>query len=86
MFMSRGDRRDDIFPDDVDRQDFLKTLAEKGSEMTIDALFGWRRVKLGRASCEWNRSKRQSSLFRLEGVAAFGSFLHFAPRSPPPRG
>jgi REP element-mobilizing transposase RayT len=26
--MSRGDRREDIFPDDVDRQDFLKTLAE----------------------------------------------------------
>jgi len=26
--MSRGDRRDDIFLNDVDRQDFLKTLAE----------------------------------------------------------
>jgi putative transposase len=26
--MSRGDRREDIFIDDVDRQDFLKTLAE----------------------------------------------------------
>jgi REP element-mobilizing transposase RayT len=26
--MSRGDRRDDIYFDDVDRQDFLKTLAE----------------------------------------------------------
>ncbi len=26
--MSRGDRREDIFLDDVDRQDFLKTLAE----------------------------------------------------------
>ena len=26
--LSRGDRRDDIFLDDVDRQDFLKTLAE----------------------------------------------------------
>jgi hypothetical protein len=26
--MSRGDRREDIFQDDVDRQDFLKTLAE----------------------------------------------------------
>jgi REP element-mobilizing transposase RayT len=24
----RGDRREDIFEDDVDRQDFLKTLAE----------------------------------------------------------
>jgi REP element-mobilizing transposase RayT len=26
--MSRGDRREDIFRDDIDRQDFLKTLAE----------------------------------------------------------
>jgi putative transposase len=26
--MSRGDRREDIFLDNVDRQDFLKTLAE----------------------------------------------------------
>ncbi len=26
--MSRGDRREAIFPTDVDRQDFLKTLAE----------------------------------------------------------
>ena len=26
--LSRGDRREDIFLDDVDRQDFLKTLAE----------------------------------------------------------
>jgi hypothetical protein len=26
--MSRGDQQDDIFFDDVDRQDFLKTLAE----------------------------------------------------------
>jgi hypothetical protein len=26
--ISRGDRREDIFKDDVDRQDFLKTLAK----------------------------------------------------------
>ena len=26
--MRRGDRREDLFWDDVDRQDFLKTLAE----------------------------------------------------------
>jgi putative transposase len=26
--MDRGDRQEDIFVDDVDRQDFLKTLAE----------------------------------------------------------
>ena len=29
---SRGDRREDIFSDDVDRQDFLKTLAEAGQK------------------------------------------------------
>jgi len=26
--LSRGDRREEIYDDDVDRQDFLKTLAE----------------------------------------------------------
>jgi putative transposase len=26
--MSRGDRREDIYRDEVDRQDFLRTLAE----------------------------------------------------------
>ena len=31
-FMSRGNRREDIFQDDVDRQDFLKTLAEAKGE------------------------------------------------------
>src|ERR1022692_4595112 len=30
--MGRGDRREDIFVDDVDRQDFLKTLAEAGQK------------------------------------------------------
>ena len=27
--MSRGDRREEIFHDEVDRQDFLRTLAEQ---------------------------------------------------------
>jgi putative transposase len=30
--MSRGDRYEDVFLDDVDRQDFLKTLAEACQE------------------------------------------------------
>ena len=34
--MNRGDRQENIFVDDVDRQDFLKTLAE-GCQKT-----GWR--------------------------------------------
>ena len=42
----RGDRREDIFVDDVDRQDFLKTLADacqKSSRVVTgcqDQLFG----------------------------------------------
>jgi REP element-mobilizing transposase RayT len=35
--MSRGDRREDIFLNDVDRHDFLKTLAGKGSVNGIDS-------------------------------------------------
>jgi hypothetical protein len=31
--MSRGDRRENIFPSDLDRQDFLKTFAEGGQKM-----------------------------------------------------
>ena len=30
--MSRGDRRENIYQDDVDRQDFLKTLAEASND------------------------------------------------------
>ena len=43
--MSRGDRREDIFKDDVDRQDFLKTLAEACQKKTV----GWiaNRLKMG---------------------------------------
>ena len=37
--MSRGNRREDTFPDDVDRQDFLKTLAEacRKADFQVDA-------------------------------------------------
>ena len=34
--MSRGDRYENIYLDDVDRQDFLKTLAVQVSVLTID--------------------------------------------------
>ena len=30
--LDRGDRREAIFVEDVDRQDFLKTLAEAGGD------------------------------------------------------
>ena len=33
--MSRGDRREDIYLDDVDRHDFLKTLAEACGEVHL---------------------------------------------------
>jgi hypothetical protein len=32
--MSRGDRREDVFLDDVDRQDFLKMLGIKDSHLS----------------------------------------------------
>jgi hypothetical protein len=35
--MSRGDRREDIFLNDVDRYDFLKTLAEAFQKTRWDA-------------------------------------------------
>ncbi len=35
--MSRGDRREAIFRDDVDWQDFLKTLAETGQKTGFEA-------------------------------------------------
>jgi REP element-mobilizing transposase RayT len=49
---SRGNRREDIFPDEVDRQDFVKTLADARQKT------GWqvsaaniRRMVKGNASC-----------------------------------
>ena len=38
-FMSRGDRRENIFLDDVDRQDFLKTLAQACQKTAWQVLF-----------------------------------------------
>jgi hypothetical protein len=40
--MSRGDREEDIFLDDVDRQDFLKTLAEACQKRAFEP--GWGRA------------------------------------------
>jgi hypothetical protein len=41
--MDRGDRREDIFINDVDRQDLLKTLAEacQKTDWQIHRSFGW---------------------------------------------
>jgi hypothetical protein len=45
--MDRGDRREDIFLDDVDRQDFLKTLAEARFMRTLPSKWIAARVRLG---------------------------------------
>ena len=41
--MDRGDRRGDIFVNDVDRQDILKTLAEacQNAAWQVHGSFGW---------------------------------------------
>ena len=39
--MDRGDRREDIFVNDVDRQDFLKTLARSGSTQEAGQPRAW---------------------------------------------
>ena len=38
--MSRGDRREDIFPEDVDRQDFLKTFEWNNQGFPSPTIFG----------------------------------------------
>ncbi len=48
--MSRGDRRDDIFFDDVDRYHFIKTLGEaclKTAQAKADRLVAEERLRLG---------------------------------------
>ncbi len=54
--MSRGNRREDIFLDDVDRQDFLKTLAEacQKTDWQVHAYLAitWPPQSTGRSGCE----------------------------------
>jgi len=60
--VSRGDRREDSFEDDVDRPDFLNTLAETSQKtgFKVHAVIrgaAWggirRRRSIARAGCEW---------------------------------
>jgi hypothetical protein len=47
--MSRGDRREKIYLDDVDRQDFIKTLAEASKcRFSLLTLINRRRPRLAR--------------------------------------
>ena len=65
--MSRGDRREDIFLDDVDRQDFLKTLAEAcrktGFQVHLKRNFTVLAVKGAPIRANVNRYKNQTRKF-----------------------
>ena len=58
--MSRGDRREDIYLDDVDRHDFLKTLAEACQKT------GWK-VHCEHHSGELRRETSQAKAERIVG-------------------
>ena len=58
--MSRGDRREDIYLDDVDRHDFLKTLAEACQKT------GWQ-VRCEHDSGELRREAAQAKGERIVG-------------------
>ena len=62
--LSRGDRREKIFLDDVDRQDFIKTLAEACQKTKTDP----EALKvLRRGWCLGSQSFRREMLLRMEG-------------------
>ena len=74
--MSRGDRREDIFHDEVDRQDFLKTLAEacQKADFQVHAYCLMRNhFHLVLAPPQWQPGRRD--VLALEE-------LHAAPESP----
>jgi len=56
--MSRGNRREKIFLDDVDRQDFLKTLAEACQKTDWQVSLG---TELGRISVAPNPAPQENS-------------------------
>src|SRR5439155_6411081 len=58
--MSRGDRREQIYYDDVDRQDFLKTLAEACQKTGFEVhAYPFQTATLGACKC---KCKCRSSL------------------------
>jgi len=65
--MSRGDRREDIFKDDVDRQDFLKTLAEAN----VDCAEKPQRLENPRSKTPSKHSRRKSKSFLGDSGAKF---------------
>ena len=48
--MSRGDRREDISLEDVDRQDFIKTLAEASQKTGCQVPVNLRKTERARSS------------------------------------
>ena len=68
--MSRGDRREDIYLDDVDRHDFLKTLAEACQKT------GWQ------VRCEHDSGELRREAAQAKGERIVGEELRLAPRKP----
>ncbi|MCX6926463.1 MAG: hypothetical protein NT154_25130 [Verrucomicrobia bacterium] len=63
--MDRGDRREDIFVNDVDRQDFLKTLAEACQKTAWQVQEELKPVRRG--WCLGSEQFRQEMLERMDG-------------------
>jgi hypothetical protein len=63
--MDRGDRREDIFVDEVDRQDLLKTLAEACPKTDWQAQEELKPLRRG--WCLGSEQFRQAMLERMEG-------------------
>ena len=63
---SRGDRREDIFLNDVDRHDFLKTLAEACQKTGWQAL--GEDLHVHRAIGQANRTREGITIFKVRDV------------------
>ena len=75
--MSRGDRREDIFLDDVDRQDFIKTLAEACQKTD------WQMHKAAQVDAE--SSRRGFSARRCWHMNQSSPFYGLTPQKETPR-
>ena len=71
--MSRGDGKGDIFLDDVDRQDFLKTLAEAclktGFQVHAPGLWRTPQQEGGSLSSRWKRGGQRETTLTIRQIA-----------------
>jgi REP element-mobilizing transposase RayT len=74
--MSRGDQRDDIFLGDVDRHDFIKTLAE-ACEKT-----GWQVHAFCLMRNHYHLVLETPNANLVAGIAWLQGFLHDPPEQP----